>query len=164
MDGKIGLKHVVVAMLIGFVFIFLGFRQGNREKVLAETNIIIEPPITEPNIVPPITEPNDVPEWETIVMNVSAYCPCEICCESFADSITASGYKIKEGDVFVAAPSKYPFGTEMIVPGYANDKPVEVKDIGGAIKGDRLDVFFFTHQEALEWGREKEHPVKVRIK
>jgi 3D (Asp-Asp-Asp) domain-containing protein len=40
----------------------------------------------------------------------------------------------------------------MVVPGYNNDKPVKVLDRGGAIKGDRVDVFFPTHEEALEWG------------
>lgn len=164
MDDKIGLRHVVVAILISCVFIFLGFQQGSKEKAFAETNIIIELPTTEPNTVLPITEPNDVPEWEIVVMNVSAYCPCSICCGNFADGITASGYKIKEGDVFVAAPTKYPFGTEMIVPGYAGDEVVKVKDIGGAIKGNKLDVYFDTHKEALEWGRNKEHPVRVRVK
>jgi 3D (Asp-Asp-Asp) domain-containing protein len=29
----------------------------------------------------------------------------------------------------------------------------EVKDRGGAIKGTKLDVYFDTHQEALNWGK-----------
>ena len=37
----------------------------------------------------------------------------------------------------------------MDVPGYGI---VEVWDRGGAIKDGRLDVFFPTHREALEWG------------
>ena len=27
-----------------------------------------------------------------------------------------------------------------------------VEDIGGGIKGNRIDVYFSTHQEACEWG------------
>jgi 3D (Asp-Asp-Asp) domain-containing protein len=46
----------------------------------------------------------------------------------------------------------YPFGTEMIVPGYNNAEPVKVLDRGGAISGNRLDVFFPSHQQALNWG------------
>lgn len=80
---------------------------------------------------------------------VTAYCLCEECCGRFADGITASGYVIQEGDRFVAAPKEYPFGLMMEIPGYGI---VPVEDRGGSIKGDRLDVFFYTHQEALDWG------------
>ncbi|MHC4335526.1 MAG: 3D domain-containing protein [Planctomycetota bacterium] len=40
----------------------------------------------------------------------------------------------------------------MLVPGYSSSQPVKVLDRGGAIRGERLDVFFHTHQEALNWG------------
>jgi 3D (Asp-Asp-Asp) domain-containing protein len=40
----------------------------------------------------------------------------------------------------------------MIISGYNDGQPVKVLDRGGAIRGDRLDVFFASHQEALEWG------------
>lgn len=83
---------------------------------------------------------------------VTAYCPCEKCCGEFADGVTASGHKIKEGDRFVAADKSVPFRTMLLIPGYNDNKPVPVLDRGGAIKGARLDVFFNTHQEALNWG------------
>ncbi len=85
-------------------------------------------------------------------MRVTAYCPCEKCCGRDSDRQTASGHKIKRGDTFVAADKKYPFGTEIIVPDYNNSKPVKVLDRGFAIRGNRLDVFFDSHQEAREWG------------
>ena len=87
-------------------------------------------------------------------IRVTAYCPCEKCCGKWSDGQTASGYWIKPGDKFVAAPKHIPFGTMFIVPGYNNNKPVEVRDRGGAITVERLDVYFDTHQEALNWGVE----------
>lgn len=90
--------------------------------------------------------------WQTVPMRVTAYCPCSECCSQYADGITASGHKIQPGDTFVAADKRYSFGTEMIVPGYNDSQPVKVLDRGGAIKGNRLDVFFHSHIEALEWG------------
>jgi len=83
---------------------------------------------------------------------VTAYCPCEKCCGEYADGITASGHMIRIGDRFCAADSIIPFGKYLDIPGYGY---VPVLDRGGAIKGRKLDVFFNTHQEALEWGRKK---------
>jgi 3D (Asp-Asp-Asp) domain-containing protein len=91
-------------------------------------------------------------EWQEVRMRVTAYCPCPICCGEYSDGITACGHKIQPGDTFVAADGRYSFGTEMLIPGYSNSQPVKVLDRGGAIKGNKLDVFFATHQEALEWG------------
>ena len=100
-------------------------------------------------------------EWQTVRMRVTAYCPCQKCCGEYSDGQTACSYKIRRGDAFVAADKKYCFGTEMLVAGYNNGEPVKVLDRGGAIHGDRLDVFFGSHEEALKWGV-KYLDVKVR--
>ncbi len=90
----------------------------------------------------------------TVRMNVSGYCAGACCCGKFADGITASGQAVTaNGGKFIAAPRAYAFGTRMIVPGYNDGKPTPVLDRGGAIKGNKLDVFFPTHRAALEWGR-----------
>lgn len=91
-------------------------------------------------------------KWQIVPMRVTAYCPCSKCCGQYADGVTASGHKIQPGDMFVAAGKRYSFGTEMVVPGYNDGEIVKVLDRGGAIEGNRLDVFFHSHAEALEWG------------
>lgn len=96
--------------------------------------------------------PEQSSEWQTVQMRVTAYCPCPKCCGQYSDGVTACGHKIQPGDVFVAADKRYSFRTEMIIPRYNDGQPVKVLDRGGAIQGDRLDVFFASHQEALEWG------------
>lgn len=98
------------------------------------------------------TEPEPGPQWRTVKMRVTAYCPCSKCCGEYSDGQTANGHKIEPGDAFVAADSRYDFGTQMVVPGYNSSQPVRVLDRGGAIRGNRLDLFFHTHQEALNWG------------
>ena len=90
--------------------------------------------------------------WKAVRMRVTAYCPCSSCCGEYSDGITADNHRIQDGDRFVAADNVYAFGTEMIIPGYNESQSVEVKDRGGAIKNNRLDVFFNTHEEALAWG------------
>ncbi len=64
--------------------------------------------------------------------------------------ITASGERTRKGTI-AADISKFPFGTRMYVPGYGWGV---VQDVGSAIKGNRLDVWFPSHQAALEWGRQ----------
>ena len=112
-----------------------------------------------------VSEMNAAPEqasqWQTVRMRVTAYCACRKCCGKFADGITASGHKIRPGDTFAAADKRFSFGTEMVIAGYNNDKSVKVLDRGGAIRGNRLDVFFPTHKKALKWGV-KYIDVKVR--
>ena len=62
-------------------------------------------------------------------------------------------------DGTVAADTKHhPFGTRFYIPGYGYGR---VEDRGGAIKGKhRLDVFYKSHDDALQWGRRK---VRVRV-
>ncbi len=97
-----------------------------------------------------IPEEKPVNNYEIITMTVTAYCPCKECCDNFADGITASGVSV-ETYPFVAAPKKYAFWTYMTVPGYA-EYAVPVLDRGGSIKGNKLDVYFPTHEEAKKWG------------
>jgi 3D (Asp-Asp-Asp) domain-containing protein len=89
-------------------------------------------------------------------MEVTAYCPCKKCCGPEAAGITASGRLVSHnGGQFVAADARVPFHTRLIIPGYAGGQAVPVLDRGGAIKGTHLDVFFPTHEQALQWGRRK---------
>jgi 3D (Asp-Asp-Asp) domain-containing protein len=105
---------------------------------------------------------NSLPQWQTVRMRVTAYCPCPICCGRLAQGRTANGHLIRQGERFVAADKKYPFGTELIVPYYNNGKPIKVIDRGGAIKGNCLDLFFDDHNKAVKWGV-KFLDVKVKI-
>ena len=82
-----------------------------------------------------------------VQFKVTGYCPCMKCCGK-TDGITASGVKATANHT-IAAPSKYAFGTRISLDGYGI---FVVEDRGGAIKDNRLDRFFNTHQEALNWG------------
>ncbi len=101
--------------------------------------------------------------WDVVEMRVTAYCWCKKCCGKHSDGITANGHRIRIGDTFVAADKMYPFGTEMIVPGYNNSQPVKVLDRGRAIRGNKLDVFFNSHYRAKVWGV-RYLPVKVHLR
>lgn len=96
------------------------------------------------------------PRTRTLLMEVTAYCPCTRCCGPNAQGITASGRRVDyNGGKFVAADTSIlPFGTRVSIPGYHDGEIVEVIDRGGAIKGNKLDVYFDCHQVARQWGRQ----------
>lgn len=103
------------------------------------------------------------------VIEATAYCPCGKCTGwtrtwygrpvySYGPNkgkrkeigVTASGTNARKGTI-AADTSRYPFGTVMFIEGYGFGR---VEDRGGAIKGEKIDLFFPTHREALEWGRQ----------
>ena len=104
-------------------------------------------------ILGPSTEPANKPR--VMRMEVTAYCACKKCCGPSAQGITASGLHVSHNQgKFVAADTDLlPMYTRLLIPGYDAD-PVPVIDRGGAIKGHKLDLYFPTHEEALEWGRQ----------
>ena len=81
------------------------------------------------------------------VYKVTAYCPCSKCCGSWQNGITAWGTTARAGRT-IAAPSNFPFGTKLKI----NGKTYTVEDRGGAIKGNRIDLYVNSHSEAMAWG------------
>lgn len=78
----------------------------------------------------------------------TGYCSCSKCCGK-ATGRTASGTKATANRT-VAMPSSYSFGTKIEIKGMGT---YVVEDRGGAIKGNKIDIYFNTHQEALNFGR-----------
>lgn len=78
---------------------------------------------------------------------ITGYCGCSSCCGK-TTGITASGTKATAGRTIAADTSKLPFGTKVVINGHT----YTVEDRGGAIRGNRIDVFFSSHAKALEWG------------
>ena len=77
---------------------------------------------------------------------ITAYCSCSKCCGKTTGR-TASGTQATAGRT-VAAPSKFAFGTKLNIGGHI----YTVEDRGGAIKGNRIDVYVNSHSAALQRG------------
>ncbi|KGP91582.1 peptidoglycan-binding protein [Pontibacillus chungwhensis BH030062] len=88
-------------------------------------------------------------EQKTITMESTAYTAyCTGC-----SGITRTGINlIQNPDMKVIAvdPNVIPLGTEVYVEGYGR---AIAGDTGGAIKGNKIDVFIPSRSEALNWGR-----------
>lgn len=91
---------------------------------------------------------------------LTAYCPCSICCGQYSNPsnpTTASGTTATAGRTIAADTSKFPFGTQLVI----NGQVYTVEDVGGAIKGNKIDIYFNTHQEAINFGRQSAEVYRV---
>lgn len=86
------------------------------------------------------------------IFTVTAYCPCPKCCGEWSDGFTYSGELAHEGVTVAADLNKYPLGTRLYIEGLGERI---VQDRGGAINGNKLDVFFYNHEAALQFGRQE---------
>lgn len=80
------------------------------------------------------------------IYKITAYCSCAKCCGK-STGITAMGTKATAGRT-VAASSQFSFGTKLNINGHT----YTVEDRGGAIKGNKIDIYVNSHAEALAWG------------
>lgn len=126
----------------------VGCTNDNLESTTEPTTTVVQTttvPTTEPTTKATTTKPVTT-NAATTTFRVSAYCACTRCTDG--DGITASGTKPKQGRTIAVDPQYYPYGTKIIL----NGKTYVAEDCGGAIKGNRIDMYFDSHQEALEWG------------
>ncbi|MDR1642444.1 MAG: G5 domain-containing protein [Clostridiales bacterium] len=87
---------------------------------------------------------------QVIVMNATAYTASELAKPgSKRYGITASGMKVAHGVVAVD-PRVIPLGTKLYIEGYGYSIAA---DTGGAIKGNKIDLYMETLQAARQFGR-----------
>ena len=90
---------------------------------------------------------------------LTAYCSCEKCCGEWAlnrpkdengkDIVYGStGTILVAGTSIATDPSVIPYGSQVEINGHT----YTAHDTGGAIQGNRIDVYFDNHQDALNFG------------
>lgn len=111
------------------------------------------------------------PGRKTVLIETTGYCPCKVCCNWERNWLFQPVFKsgklkgkrkivgqcadgtMAEYGTIAADTRYYPFKTRMFIPGYGYGT---VHDRGGDIIGARrLDLYFDSHGEALEWGRKR---------
>lgn len=92
------------------------------------------------------------------VFECTAYCSCEKCCGEWADGITYTGGLATENRTIAVDPEVIPLGAVVEI----NGQEYVAEDIGGAIKGNHIDIYMESHTEALEWGvqHHEVYPIK----
>lgn len=102
-------------------------------------------------------------EYELVYIGkfkITAYCPCAECCgywamnrntDEFGNKIitTASGTIARENHTIAVDPSVLPYGSEVYIPDFG---VFTAEDCGGAIKGAHIDIYYSSHDDALNVG------------
>ena len=79
---------------------------------------------------------------------LTAYCPCYDCNGPWAYGPTATGTMPQAGRTIAVDPNVIPYGTRVLI----NGNVYVAEDCGGAIVGNRIDVYFSTHSECMNFG------------
>lgn len=142
---KTTIIYTLVCSLIGFAIGTTITRltldvEATTDKVI-ETRHIVD----EPKIAPPVKK--------TIPLGMcmlTAYCKENYphICNNGDSTYTATGTVPTVGRTVAVDPSVIPYGSEVII----NEHTYIAEDCGGAVKGNRIDILFETHKEALQFG------------
>lgn len=83
---------------------------------------------------------------------LTAYCICFDCCRKRPDDvgygITATGTRATQGRTIAVDNTVIPLGTKVVIDGHE----YTAEDTGGAIKGNRIDIYLESHEECLNFG------------
>lgn len=103
---------------------------------------------TKKEAAKPVEKSSQEPTGKTISVKATAYtAQCAGC-----SGITYTGVNLNKNPnakVIAVDPSVIPLGTKVYVEGYGH---AIAADIGGAIKGNRIDIHVPTKDEAFSWG------------
>ena len=95
-------------------------------------------------------------EWE--LFTITAYCGCEKCCDK-TDRITATDTHAIEGVTIAVDPTVIPDSSLVDIEGIGT---FVAEDCGGAIKGNKIDIYFERHEDALKFGIWEDWRVRIR--
>lgn len=145
-QGKDGLKEITYKVKYQ--------NEVEIEKIQLSEKIITEPvnkivqvsKVTTRSATTTRTSTSSTSSGTGEVYRVTAYCSCSKCCGK-SNGITAAGTVATAGRT-VAASSKFSIGTNLNINGHT----YVVEDRGGAVSGNRIDIYVNSHAEALAWG------------
>lgn len=156
---------VILAILIGLTFaqisfnLMVDYRLHQLESQISPCEVTESPQSEETGEVEQVFG-NDIKSAESPnrglgrnveslgMFSISYYDNCLSCCGK-TDGITFTGAKATPNHTIAVDPDVIPLGTQVMIDGIL----YTAEDIGGAIQGNRADIFVGSHQEALERGR-----------
>ena len=100
---------------------------------------------TEPTITTIATTESS---WKSLgTFKLTAYCPNSDCSGEWGN-MTSTGVRAKEGRTIAVDPNVIPYGSVVSIDGHI----YIAEDCGGSVKGNVIDIYFDTHEEAVAFG------------
>lgn len=132
----------VVIAGIGAAFAIAGVKEEQTEKVVPTVPVQYEDPQESEKIEAAL-------DWHYIEdCELTAYCPCAVCCGK-DNGITATGTVAQEGVTIAVDPDVIPLGSWVEIDGHT----YHAEDVGGAVNGNHIDIYFNSHDAAWDFGR-----------
>ena len=132
----------VVIAGIGAAFAIAGVKEEQTEKVVPTVPVQYEDPQESEKIEAAL-------DWHYIEdCELTAYCPCAVCCGK-DNGITATGTVAQEGVTIAVDPDVIPLGSWVEIDGHT----YHAEDVGGAVNGNHIDIYFNSHDQAWDFGR-----------
>lgn len=123
---------------------------GKEEKASDETGPGVKKK-AEPEPEEPVYKKGD----SLGLFSITGYCPCSKC--SGEHCITYSGTVPQPKHTISADITVLPLGTQVMIDG----EIYTVEDIGSSVDGNKVDIFFSSHEEALDFGRQSKEVFEV---
>lgn len=145
---------IILLILISnfLLFIMLTVLLLNQLKIKemdTDLEVLVKETIVESM---PISYNQKLPFTNIGQFELSFYCPCEKCVGKKKIVRTASGTKPKANYTIAVDTRIIPLGSILYIEGFGY---FIAQDTGSAIKGNRIDIFVDSHQQALKLGRKK---------
>lgn len=132
----------VVIAGIGAAFAIAGVKEERTENVVPTVPVQYEDPQESEKIEAAL-------DWHYIEdCELTAYCPCAVCCGK-DNGITATGTVAQEGVTIAVDPDVIPLGSWVEIDGHT----YHAEDVGGAVNGNHIDIYFNSHDAAWDFGR-----------
>ena len=141
------IKQVLLAAAAFFLSLTAAFpafaQEAGTETVMDDDYVNAGPGAVQ---VPVEEEPEEPEEVSLGLFTVTGYCGCDRC--SGGHNLTYSGTVPTPNHTISADISQYPIGTKLRI----GDVVYTVEDKGSSVRGNVVDIFYSSHQEALDKG------------
>ena len=133
-------KKVLAIILVAITIFCNGFKPTNTYAQESNSNTRIEISNKDSKVIN-IKRGFDKMNGKEMKVRATAYCN---------DPITSTGKKPRPYHTLAVDPKIIPYGTRVYIPEF--NKVFIAEDCGGAIKGNRIDIYMNNEFECRQWG------------